>query len=122
MDKIKEFEVIVFKNFEVVDFGDDFLRREIVVILLEEVISIFIFIILNLVFVVMYLGSVILDRRYFLQFVMFWVMVEVKRRKFFFYEVILEVKEYVFSVQKFNSEGVLFEYKFICMIRFVKIY
>lgn len=66
MVKIKEFEVNVFKNFEVVDFGDDFLRREIVVILLEEVTSIFIFIILNLVFVVMYLGSVILDRRYFL--------------------------------------------------------
>lgn len=120
MDKTKEPEVTVSKNFEVVDSGDDPLRRETVVTPPEEVSSTPTPTTTNSVFVAMYLGSAILDRRYPPQFVMPWVMAEVKRRKSLFHEVTLEVKEHVLSAQKFNSEGVLFEHKLTCMTRFAK--
>lgn len=120
MDKTKEPEVTVSKNFEVVDSGDDPLRRETVVTPPEEVTSTPTPTTPNSVFVAMYLGSAILDRRYPPQFVMPWVMAEVKRRKSLFHEVTLEVKEHVLSAQKFNSEGVLFEHKLTCMTRFAK--
>lgn len=120
MVKTKEPEVTVSRNFEVVDSGDDPLRRETVVTPPEEVTSIPTPTTPNSVFVAMYLGSAILDRRYPPQFVMPWVMAEVKRRKSLFHEVTLEVKEHVLRAQKFNSEGVLFEHKLICMTRFAK--
>lgn len=120
MVKTKEPEVTVSRNFEVVDSGDDPLRRETVVTPPEEVTSIPTPTTPNSVFVAMYLGSAILDRRYPPQFVMPWVMAEVKRRKSLFHEVTLDVKEHVLRAQKFNSEGVLFEHKLICMTKFAK--
>lgn len=120
MVKTKEPEVTVSRNFEVVDSGDDPLRRETVVTRPEEVTSIPTPTTPNSVFVAMYLGSAILDRRYPPQFVMPWVMAEVKRRKSLFHEVTLDVKEHVLRAQKFNSEGVLFEHKLICMTKFAK--
>lgn len=120
MVKTKEPEVTVSRNFEVVDSGDDPLRRETVVPPPEEVTSIPTPTTPNSVFVAMYLGSAILDRRYPPQFVMPWVMAEVKRRKSLFHEVTLDVKEHVLRAQKFNSEGVLFEHKLICMTKFAK--
>ncbi|XP_048778738.1 TBC1 domain family member 1-like isoform X3 [Ostrea edulis] len=111
-------EVTMAKNFQVVDSGEDPLRREMVVTPPKESSSASPT--SAPVFVAMYLGSAILDRRYPPQFVMPWVMAEVKRRKSAFQEVTLEVKEHVLCARKFSNESVLFEHKLTCMTRFAK--
>nr|XP_022328358.1 TBC1 domain family member 1-like isoform X3 [Crassostrea virginica] len=107
-------------NFQVVVSGDDPLRRETVETPPKYSTASSSPSKTDPAFVAMYLGSAILDRRYPPQFVMPWVMAEVKRRKSAFHEVTLHVKEHVLSAQKFNQEGVLFEHKLTCMTRFAK--
>lgn len=107
-------------NFQVVVSGDDPLRRETVETPPKYSTASSSPSKTDPAFVAMYLGSAILDRRYPPQFVMPWVMAEVKRRKSAFHEVTLHVKEHFLSAQKFNQEGVLFEHKLTCMTRFAK--
>lgn len=78
----------------------------------------------NRFFVVMYLGSSILDRRYPPQYVMPWVMAEVKRRKESFKEVNLRVLPHILQATLLNDESeepkVLFSHKLICLSKFAK--
>ncbi|XP_052089701.1 TBC1 domain family member 1-like isoform X2 [Mytilus californianus] len=78
----------------------------------------------NRIFVVMYLGSSILDRRYPPQYVMPWVMAEVKRRKESFKEVNLRVLPHILQATLLNDESeepkVLFSHKLICLSKFAK--
>ena len=75
-------------------------------------------------FVVMYLGSSVLDRRYPPQYVMPWVMAEVKRRKESFKEVNLKVLPHILQATLIDHESVetqvLFEHKLICLSKFAK--
>ncbi|XP_062602104.1 TBC1 domain family member 4-like [Saccostrea cucullata] len=106
------------RHLEVVDSGDDPLSRQTVPTPPQELSSPSPSIVPD--FNAMYLGSAVLDRRYPPQFVMPWVMAEVKRRKSAFQEVTLKVKEHVLHAKKFNTEAVMFEHKLTCMTRFAK--
>lgn len=75
-------------------------------------------------FVVMYLGASILDRRYPPQYVMPWVMAEVKRRKESFKEVCLKVLPHILQATPMKDASEeskpLFEHKLICLSKFAK--
>ena len=58
--------------------------------------------------------------RYPPQYVMPWVMAEVKRRKEAFREVMLEVKVHVLQGSLSDNEEVLFEHRLTSMTRFAK--
>lgn len=71
-------------------------------------------------YMAMYLGCAVLDRRYPPQFVMPWVMAEVKRRKGQFHEIKMEVLPHVIRATDFNTDTQVFEHKLINLSRFAK--
>ena len=70
--------------------------------------------------IVMYLGNAVLDRRYPSQYVIPWVMAEVKRRKSTIKEIKLEVLPHVLRATTCIDNFVLFEHKFPSLSRFAK--
>jgi len=71
-------------------------------------------------FIVMYLGSATLDRRYPPQFVMPWVMAEVKRRKGSFKEIRLDVMPHVLQATVCLENSRLFDHTLTSLSRFAK--
>lgn len=71
-------------------------------------------------FIVMYLGNAILDRRYPPQFVMPWVMAEVKRRKEAFKEIRLDVQTHVLRAAGCLDNTVIFEHTLPSLSKFAK--
>ncbi|XP_069129289.1 TBC1 domain family member 4-like [Argopecten irradians] len=71
-------------------------------------------------FIVMYLGNAILDRRYPPQFVMPWVMAEVKRRKEAFREIRLDVMTHVLRATGCLDNSVIFEHTLPSLSKFAK--
>ncbi|XP_033744156.1 TBC1 domain family member 4-like [Pecten maximus] len=71
-------------------------------------------------FIVMYLGNAILDRRYPPQFVMPWVMAEVKRRKEAFREIRLDVMTHVLRATGCLDNTIIFEHTLQSLSKFAK--